>query len=109
MTVELATTSNNAFDICAARSNGALSAHRLMQIIKGASPVGQERFCFMAVLGHSSREHRVEMAIASGMSWIKFASRFQDLTGISKDRAHFATTLYPSMGEEYVEPIRLSA
>lgn len=109
MTVEIATTSFNAFDICAARSNGTLSAHRLVQILKGSAPVGDERFCFMAVLGHSSREHRVEMALATGMSWTKFASRFQDLTGISKDRAHFATTLYASMGEEYVEPIRLSA
>lgn len=109
MTVELATSNQNAFDICAARSNGALSPHRLAQILKGSSPVGHERFCFMAVLGHSSREHRVEMALSSGMCWNKFARRFQELTGISKDRAHFATTLYATMGEEYVEPARLSA
>lgn len=109
MTVELAavtTVSSNAFDICAARSNGALTASRLRSVIKGSSPVGEERFCFMQVLGHSAREHRVEMALSANMSWEKFAQRFEELTGINRNRAHFATTLYSVPDEnvsEYVD------
>lgn len=109
MTVELAAITSvpsSAFDLCAARSNGALTASRLRAVIKGSSPVGEERFCFMQVLGQSLREHRVEMALAANLSWEKFAQRFEELTGINRDRAHFATTLYAVPDENVADYVQ---
>ncbi len=108
MTAELATPTQSALDICASRSDGALSAHRLLQILKGASPMGSERFCFMAVLGKSSREHRVELALAAGMTWNKFASRFRS-SPASTRIALILRQPVPLHGRGVCRAIRLSA
>ncbi|WP_152658702.1 hypothetical protein [Devosia chinhatensis] len=76
----------------AARSSGALSTSRLRQILRGASPEGNERFVFQAVLASGTIGERRQLAAAAGISWGKFASRFQALTGIHRDRAGSATS-----------------
>jgi len=96
--------SSNPFEVAAGRSHGVMDGRRLLAVIKGSSPVGDERFCMMAVLGNSSQAQRIEMALRAGLSWAKFAERFEALTGISRKRAHYATTLYPSLNE-VVEPL----
>lgn len=75
----------------AGRSSGAISPARLRQILQGAAPVREERFCFWAVLVQSSPVERVHLAIHVGQSWPQFAVRFEALTGIRRDRAHVGT------------------
>ena len=90
--------SEAALSRAAARSVGILSARRLRQILRGASPVGDERFVFWAVLVSGPIGERRQLAAAAGLSWDKFASRFQALTGIHRDRANCATSLYAQAG-----------
>lgn len=86
----------------ARRSAGAISPARLRQILQGATPVWEERFCFWDVLAQSSPAERVHLAIHIGKSWPQFAARFEALTGIGRERARYAQTLYPSQGDQAV-------
>lgn len=82
----------------AARSGGALSTRRLREILRGASPEGDERFIFWPVLVGGHIGERRQLAAAVDLSWDKFARRFQALTGIHRDRAGHATALYSRAG-----------
>lgn len=86
---------DSAFTV-AARSGGAVTPTRLIDILKGATPKGPERFCLGAVLAQSTPLERLELASCAGLRWKEFAWRFQCLTGISRHRAQFATSLYPT-------------
>lgn len=103
MTVKLVATQSGVFNTCAARSAGALTADRLMKILKGKPPVGNERFCFMAVLGRSTHDERVQMALESNLAWSKFAQRFQDLTGIHRSRVDSDTSLLEAPESDFSE------
>lgn len=82
----------------AARSDGAISARRLREILRGANPVGEERFVFWAVLAGGHIGERKQLAAAAGMSWDKFAARFQALTGIHRDRVGRVTSRHSEAG-----------
>lgn len=81
-----------------ARSGWRLSKRRLRQILRGASPQGDERFILWAVLVGGHIGERRQLAFAAGLSWDKFAARFQALTGIHRDRVGHATALYSRAG-----------
>jgi hypothetical protein len=97
-----------AFQGVSLRTNNVVSAARVREIVRGSEPVGDERFCLGQALIDSSPTDRVEMALDAKLSWVRFAARFQELTGIHRDRAAHATTLYAPYEEmdEYQEDAR---
>ena len=83
----------------AARTNGTVSPVRLRQILRGSPPLGEERFVFWPVLVEGPIGERRQLAAAANLPWAKFAARFQALTGIHRDRASYAKTLYARLDE----------